>query len=179
MTPWIANFTVCAVFLYNLLLGNNYLGLSHSIASDVLQPNAASLVEKSFSAENLAKDNENKDYQRFFKIIKDAEKLDGLFAVYRRSSDGRIYLEIKPEQLNKNYLATVTIESGIGENGIYSGLALQDFLFYFRRVNSHSQSLIAIFSLLRYKETRFLEESGFLRRNIKSRCITFHYRIVK
>ena len=46
-------------------------------------------------------------------------------------------MEIKPEQLNKDYLATVTLESGIGESGIYSGLPLADFLFYFRRVNNN------------------------------------------
>jgi len=29
------------------------------------------------------------------------------------------------------------MESGIGERGIYSGVPLQDFLFYFRRVNNN------------------------------------------
>lgn len=142
MTPWIANFTVCAVFLYNLLLGNNYLALNRALPSDTLELNAVTVVENLVSTENANKETKKLAVREFDRIIESADKLAGLFAVYRRSSDGRIYLEIKPEQLNKNYLATVTIESGIGENGIYSGLALQDFLFYFRRVNDRVQFAI-------------------------------------
>jgi hypothetical protein len=75
--------------------------------------------------------------QPFYQVIKDTEKLDGLYTLYRNKETGKIYLEIKPIQLNKNYLGTVTMESGIGERGIYSGMPLQDFLFYFRRVNNN------------------------------------------
>ncbi|WP_414752461.1 zinc-dependent metalloprotease [Anabaena sp. CCY 9910] len=75
------------------------------------------------------------DLESFDEVVKDTEKLDGLFTLYRHKEKNKIYLEIKPEQLNKNYLATATLESGIGEQGIYSGLPLQDFLFYFQRVD--------------------------------------------
>lgn len=74
------------------------------------------------------------DWESFDEVVKDTEKLDGLFTLYRHKEKNKIYLEIKPEQINKNYLATATLESGIGEQGIYSGLPLQDFLFYFQRV---------------------------------------------
>ena len=46
-------------------------------------------------------------------------------------------MELQPRQLKKNYLATATLESGIGEAGIYSGMPLQDFLFYFERVDNN------------------------------------------
>lgn len=71
----------------------------------------------------------------FNEVIKDTEKINGLFTLYRNKEKNKIYLEVKPEQLNRNYLATATLESGIGEQGIYSGLPLQDFLFYFQRVD--------------------------------------------
>ncbi|WP_242029098.1 zinc-dependent metalloprotease [Coleofasciculus sp. FACHB-712] len=73
----------------------------------------------------------------FDEIVKNTEKVEGLFTLYRNKKTGKIYLEIKPEQLNKNFLGTVTMESGIGERGIYSGVPLNDFLFYFRRVNEN------------------------------------------
>ncbi|MBD2362586.1 zinc-dependent metalloprotease [Anabaena minutissima FACHB-250] len=76
------------------------------------------------------------DLEEFSEITKDTEKLDGLFTLYRHQEKNKIYLEIKPEQLNKNYLATTTLESGIGEKGIYSGMPLQDFLFYFQRLDN-------------------------------------------
>ncbi|WP_341526606.1 zinc-dependent metalloprotease [Nostoc sp. UHCC 0302] len=76
------------------------------------------------------------DFQPFDQVIKDTQKSGGLFTLYRQKEKNKIYLEIKPEQLNKNYLATGTLESGIGERGIYSGIPLQDFLFYFQRVDN-------------------------------------------
>ena len=75
------------------------------------------------------------DLEPFDEVIKDTQKSGGLFILYRNKEKNKIYLEIKPEQLNKNYLATATLESGIGERGIYSGMPLQDFLFYFQRVD--------------------------------------------
>lgn len=73
----------------------------------------------------------------FDEAIKNAETLPGLFTLYRHKQNGQILLEIKPEQLNKNYLATITLASGIGEQGLYGGMPLQTFLFYFRRVNNN------------------------------------------
>ncbi|MEH2141488.1 zinc-dependent metalloprotease [Nostoc sp.] len=82
-----------------------------------------------------AKPAAKEDLEPFDNVIKDTQKSGGLFTLYRNKEKNKIYLEIKPEQLNKNYLATATLESGIGERGIYSGMPLQDFLFYFQRVD--------------------------------------------
>ncbi|MFW9260607.1 zinc-dependent metalloprotease [Nostoc sp. CALU 546] len=92
----------------------------------VAKPNA-----KPNPSKPVAKD----DLEAFDEVIKDTQKSGGLFTLYRNKEKNKIYLEIKPEQLNKNYLATATLESGIGERGIYSGMPLQDFLFYFQRVD--------------------------------------------
>jgi hypothetical protein len=75
------------------------------------------------------------ELEAFDEVVKGTHKSGGLFTLYRNKEKNKIYLEIKPEQLNKNYLATATLESGIGERGIYSGMPLQDFLFYFQRVD--------------------------------------------
>ncbi|WP_193197487.1 zinc-dependent metalloprotease [Nostoc sp. MG11] len=77
------------------------------------------------------------DFEPFDEVVKDTKKSGGLFTLYRNQEKNKIYLEVKPEQLNKNYLATATLESGIGEKGIYSGMPLQDFLFYFQRVGKN------------------------------------------
>ena len=77
------------------------------------------------------------DLEAFDEVVKDTEKISGLFTLYRNKEKNKIYLEIKPEQLKKNYLATATLESGIGERGIYSGMPLQDFLFYLQRVDNN------------------------------------------
>lgn len=85
----------------------------------------------------LAKESKQSELKPFSQVVKNTSMVKGLFTLYRNKETGKIFLELKPEQLNKNYLSTMTMESGIGERGIYSGMPLQDYLFYFRRVNNN------------------------------------------
>ncbi|TBR60515.1 DUF5117 domain-containing protein [Mastigocladus laminosus UU774] len=85
--------------------------------------------------DSTSKPSKKEELEDFNTVIKNTRKQQGLFTIYRNKEDNKIYLEIKPEQLKKNFIATATLESGIGEAGIYSGMPLQDFLFYFDRVN--------------------------------------------
>jgi Met-zincin/Domain of unknown function (DUF5117)/Domain of unknown function (DUF5118) len=80
--------------------------------------------------------------EAFDEVVKNTQKMEGLFTLYRNKEKNKIYLEIKPEQLNKNYLSTATLESGTGERGIYSGMPLQDFLFYFQKANNKLQFVV-------------------------------------
>lgn len=123
MKYWITKFVIIIILLYILILNTDYAAASQLDHLDVQQFNVIAEVE------NFGK--------RWREASKATDKLVGLFTLHEGEESGKIYLEIKPEQLNKNYLATVTLESGIGESGIYSGLPLNDFLFYFRRVNQN------------------------------------------
>ncbi|MBW4692938.1 MAG: zinc-dependent metalloprotease [Lyngbya sp. HA4199-MV5] len=78
----------------------------------------------------------------FEQITKGTQQLKGLFTLYRDEAAGKLYAEIQPDQLNVNYLCTITMESGIGQGGIYSGLPLNDFLFNFRRVGNKLQFVV-------------------------------------
>lgn len=142
MIHWLTTLSIYTAFLYNLLLGNISPELSSGVNYHLQQLNALPAIENISSAENYFKDSKLAKFQRFPEVVKDTDKLDGLFTLYRSSEDNQIYLEIQSEQLNKNYLGTVTLESGIGESGIYSGLALQDFVFYFRQVNNRIHFVI-------------------------------------
>jgi hypothetical protein len=54
------------------------------------------------------------------------------------------------------------LESGIGEGGIYSGMPLQDFLFYFQRVDNNLQFLVRNVNLrtrIEYPQVRSLSRS--------------------
>ncbi|QYX32160.1 zinc-dependent metalloprotease [Sphaerospermopsis torques-reginae] len=88
------------------------------------------------------KPSKNEDLEEFDDVVKDTQKLEGIFTLYRHKENNKIYLEIQPEQLHKNFLATATLESGIGEKGVYSGLPLQDFLFYFQRIDNSLQFVV-------------------------------------
>jgi hypothetical protein len=134
MKYWITKLVICIVLLSNLFLSNDYAGaneLSNSSNIYVQQLNSFPVVEKLASPDNNLAEIRKEDC-RFNGIVNRIDKLEGLFTLYCSEDSGKIYLEVKPEQLNKDYLAIVTLESGIGESGIYSGLPLSDFLFYFR-----------------------------------------------
>jgi hypothetical protein len=80
--------------------------------------------------------------EAFDKVVKNAQKLEGLFTLYRQKNSGKLFAEISPTQLNRNFLCTITLESAVGEFGLYRGLPIGDFLFTFRRVNNNLQFVV-------------------------------------
>ncbi|VXD10806.1 zinc-dependent metalloprotease [Planktothrix paucivesiculata] len=77
----------------------------------------------------------------FEQLIKDSQKSEGLFTIYHHKS-GKVYLELRPEQLNQDFLCFVTLESGIGTSGIFSGYYLRDILFQFRHLQDKIQFVV-------------------------------------
>ncbi|MBN3905753.1 MAG: zinc-dependent metalloprotease [Nostoc sp. NMS1] len=136
MKYWIGKLAIFIVLLYNLFLCSDYAGANQLSNIDVQQVNALPAVENLAITDNELAKRRKENFCRLNEVVKEINKLEGLFTLYCTDNSGNIYLEIKPEQLNKNYLAIVTLESGIGESGIYSGLPLSDFIFYFQRVNN-------------------------------------------
>lgn len=77
----------------------------------------------------------------FERLVKGLKKLDGLFTLYR-NSQGRLLAEIRPDQLDRNYLFVATLSAGVGEFGLYRGMPLDDFPFTLRRFNNRIQLVI-------------------------------------
>ncbi len=143
MKDWIKQLVISIVLLSSLLLGNDYAAANQLSNSnlDVQVLNAVPVVaEKVTNTDRPLAPIKKEEHWRFCDLAAGTDKIvkiEGIFTLYCLENSGKIYLEITPEQINKNYLATVTLESGIGESGFYSGLPLADFLFYFRRVNNN------------------------------------------
>jgi hypothetical protein len=78
----------------------------------------------------------------FEQVVQDAQKLEGLFTLYRNQATNKVYLEITPQQLDKKFLCFVTLASGLGEAGILSGMPIGDFLFQLRRSQNNVQFVI-------------------------------------
>ncbi|HIK26938.1 MAG: zinc-dependent metalloprotease [Oscillatoriaceae bacterium SKW80] len=129
------------ISLYLCILQGIFLGIYPTLLSQVVATPANKAREEASAnkQETIKSESEAQDIEEF---LKDAEKLEGIFTLYRHKKTGKIYLELKPEQLNKNYLATITLESGIGEQFLYSGLPLQDFIFYFQKINNTLQFVL-------------------------------------
>lgn len=76
----------------------------------------------------------------FADVTKDFEAIKGLFTVYRK--DDKTFLEIMPDQLDKVYLFSPTLESGIGERGFLSAQLLDDFAFSFVQRGKNVQFVV-------------------------------------
>ncbi|MBD2385025.1 zinc-dependent metalloprotease [Cylindrospermum sp. FACHB-282] len=135
MKYWITKLAIYTLLLYLLLEPNYAMGYAPPKAFASQLTNAD--VKNVASAGDNFGASKKVDFRRFREIVRGTDQLEGLFTLYYSKDAGKIYLQLAPEQLNKNYLATVTLESGLGESGLYSGLPLADFLFYFQRVNDN------------------------------------------
>lgn len=131
------------LFLFGLVLWIGLIGIKQTLPLRAQQPLMPSATKTQTTELPLLKalkakvKGNSEELQPFDKVVTDTEQLEGLFDLYRNKETGQIYMEVTPQQLNKNYLATVTMESGIGERGLYSGVPLQTWLFYFRRQNNN------------------------------------------
>ena len=74
----------------------------------------------------------------FEKFIKEFEKIEGFFTLYRDNEEGKVFLEIKPDQFEEVYLCTMTRQSGDAYMFDASS-SLWNFPFFFKKVNKRIQ----------------------------------------
>jgi hypothetical protein len=92
----------------------------------------------------------------FAEIVKDAQVIKGLFTLYR--TEEKVFLEILPEQLEKIYLVSLTVDSGLGEAGFYAAAMAGEAPVVFHKQGKNIQ-LVA-------KNTRFIAVDGPMRRAV-------------
>ncbi len=74
----------------------------------------------------------------FEEVIKEAEKLEGLFTLYKK--DDRYLLELKPDQLDREYMVSVTRERGLGSLFLAAQVGMENPI-RFRKVGKKVQLL--------------------------------------
>jgi uncharacterized protein DUF4953/uncharacterized protein DUF5117 len=74
---------------------------------------------------------------RFDEIVREAEKLEGLFTLYRVRRN--LFAELRPEQLDTTFLFLVSRGTGLGERNLYFGDPVKDALVLFHRVDDEVQ----------------------------------------
>lgn len=98
-----------------------------------------------------------KKEKKFEDVIKDAQKLDGLFNLYKK--DDKLYMEIQPDQFGKLYLYIPTLWTSVGYGG--TGSYLDDQVFYLEKLDKKI--------LLVWKNTKYIaKESAEYKRNLKN-----------
>ena len=88
----------------------------------------------------------------FADVIKDAKRTDGLFTLWQK--DDKVWLELKPTDLDQPFFLSPKYKTGIGEGGFFGGLMLsdKDGVVEFRRVHNLVQLLL--------RNTEFTAKAG-------------------
>ena len=114
--------------------------LSFSISSWTHAPAHAQADKPSIEAiegiiEDGIEDLKDPDALRpFDELTKDLERQEGLFTIYSNLEKDEAYLALLPEQLNRNFLLLATLDSGVGEAGLFRGWPINDLLVQFREM---------------------------------------------
>lgn len=70
----------------------------------------------------------------FDEVSQNLSRQDGVFTLYSNLNEGEIYLALRPDQFNRNFLVNATLESGLGEAGLFRGWPINDLLIQFREM---------------------------------------------
>ncbi len=96
-------------------------------------PKPSESSSKTSGASRSASSGKSSKGKAFDDIIKDSEKIEGLFTLYHNKKKGKTYLAVKPDQLEKLYLCNLTRQAGdafVLDGGAMAG----SFPFELRRV---------------------------------------------
>jgi len=87
----------------------------------------------------------------FAEVVRDAKRIEGLFTLWQK--DDKVWLELRPEDLNQPFFLSPAIKTGIGENLFFGGLmSFDDGAVEFRRIHNVVQ--------LVWLNTEFIARAG-------------------
>ena len=116
------------IFIFiGLALSNPYKPLD----IEFLKKNKQAKEPQKKQPKEIKKDGKNS----FKSLVKDYEKIEGLFTFYIKENINQVYMELKPEQFNKLYMSNLTRETGDG--AMFHGVSMQGELpFYFKKTGN-------------------------------------------
>ena len=95
--------------------------------------------DKDAAKKDEAKQPEKKE-TTFADAIKDHETISGLFTIHKK--DDEYLLELKPDQLDREFMTSLTRETGIGETFLLGAQVLWDNPVYFKKIGKDVQLLL-------------------------------------
>jgi len=100
-------------------------------------PPGAAKVDGIPGAPVTVKPSDASKFRPFDDVVKDAEKVEGLFTLYKSKEGDHLYAEIRPDQFNQTLLVPVTIARGMANAGMPVGD--DDLVIVFKRVGDRIQ----------------------------------------
>jgi hypothetical protein len=85
----------------------------------------------------VARPEKKPKYKKWKEVLEDATSQEGLFKIWTKRED--VYFELSEQNLDRPYLALMTLSKGIGARYVLGGLPIADVMFDFHRVEDHVQ----------------------------------------
>ncbi len=81
-----------------------------------------------------AKESSDKTFQE---VVKDTERIEGLFTFYQNSDENKAIIEIEPDQFNTEYIYSQKLDRATGERGLYgTTMALDYYIVRWRKLGN-------------------------------------------
>ncbi len=112
---------------------------------DTTAADTVKVEAKETGADTTAKKDKKKKKKTFEEVTKDFEVIPGLFTVYRKDDEAKVYMEIKPRQYDRIYLCAVTREAADGyffdATALIPSFMNYGFPFVLKRIGKNVQFL--------------------------------------
>ncbi|MEE8385824.1 MAG: DUF5118 domain-containing protein, partial [Dehalococcoidia bacterium] len=115
--------TVLLAALFSLAAGGTFAAPADAVATDdtvslVSQTDDPDMAPKKSRKKkdtgDKGKSDKDKKEKPFDEVVEDMDRIEGLFNFYRDEKKGKVYLEILPDQLDKDYIYSAKFERGTG-----------------------------------------------------------------
>ena len=140
MRPLIVTFT--QIFFASILAVTVH---AEEAGPDTTSADTAKVKATETKADTTAKKDKKKKKKTFEDVTKDFEVVPGLFTVYRKDDEAKVYMEIRPRQFDRLFLCAVTREAADGyffdATALIPSFMNYGFPFVLKRVGKNVQFL--------------------------------------
>ncbi len=105
---------------------------------DTTAQDTSQVAAKGAAQDTSKAEDKKKKKKTFEEVVEDFEIIEGLFTLYRKDDEAKVYMEIKPDQFDKIYLCSITREAA---DGYYfdSSAMMYYFPFILKRIGKKVQ----------------------------------------
>jgi hypothetical protein len=105
-------------------------------------PRSKASAKKSDKKQEAKKPEKFEDEKPFDEVVKNMDVTRGLFTFYRKTDENKVFIEITTNQFDKLFLFSSSIDSSVGERGLYASQQAGEFPFEFHLVGKQVQMIV-------------------------------------
>lgn len=107
--------------------------------SDDSETSGSAEDAKANGSEEKKDEDKKKEKKPFAEVVEGMEEIDGLFTFWRHPETSKVFLELAPDQLDRDYIYSAKIEQATGERGLYGTIMMDEFVFQWRSFGERIQ----------------------------------------